>query len=124
MAVLFGIQMNLFVYLTGAVVIGLPGIMIQQLSLGCQYDIHPWQLRYLMDYTGKQTANYPYGSTNVGSIGGYVVHNVSVTREIQKDSTCYFEHQQSIQQGLRGAVQLSYGWTLVQCVFSTKTMMR
>ncbi|MHC1745978.1 MAG: TonB-dependent receptor [Negativicutes bacterium] len=56
-----------------------------KLSLGYQYDIYPWQLRYTMDYTGRQTANYPYGSTSMVSIGGYVVHNLAVTRELQKD---------------------------------------
>lgn len=56
-------------------------------SLGYQYDAKPWQLRYTVDYTGRQTANYPYGSTSAVAIGGYVVHNLGITRELQKDSS-------------------------------------
>lgn len=55
--------------------------------LGYQYDAKPWQLRYTIDYTGHQTANYPYGSTSVVAMGGYTVHSLAITREIQKDNS-------------------------------------
>ncbi len=51
------------------------------------YDAKPWQMRYVIDYTGRQSANYPYGSANTVSLGGYVVHNVSFTRELQANRT-------------------------------------
>ncbi len=56
-------------------------------TIGYQYDAKPWQLRYTIDYTGHQTANYPYGSSNTVAIGGYTVHNLAITHEIQKDSS-------------------------------------
>ncbi|MDF2875871.1 MAG: pfeA [Sporomusa sp.] len=58
-------------------------------SLGYQYDAKPWQLRYTIDYTGHQTANYNDTATTsrVVSIGGYTVHNLSLTRNILIDAT-------------------------------------
>lgn len=56
-------------------------------SLAYQYDAKPWQLRYALNYTGRQTANYPYGSRSVVNMGGYVVHNLSIIHDVGKDST-------------------------------------
>jgi Outer membrane cobalamin receptor protein len=58
-----------------------------KVSIGYQYDAKPWQLRYTIDYTGHQTANYPYGSANTIGIGGYTVHNLAITHALQKDSS-------------------------------------
>jgi outer membrane receptor protein involved in Fe transport len=56
-------------------------------TLAYQYDAKPWQFRYAINYTGEQTANYPYGSASVVSVGGYVVHDLYLTRELMTDST-------------------------------------
>lgn len=56
-------------------------------SFGYQYDAKPWQVRYDVSYTGSQVANYPYGSDKVVAIGGYVLHNFSLVRDVGKEST-------------------------------------
>jgi len=65
---------------------GLPGELDyrpeHKVSLAYQLDTKPWQLRYTMNYTGRQSANYPYGSTSAVTIGGYVVHNLSAVRQM------------------------------------------
>jgi len=58
-----------------------------KITLGYQLDIDAWQLRYTMDYTGRQKANYPYGSTSQVEIGGYVLHNLSVVRNLGSGRT-------------------------------------
>ena len=57
-----------------------------KLTLGYQYDAKPWQLRYGMDYTGSQMANYPYGSASSIRMGGYVVHNIAATYALRENS--------------------------------------
>lgn len=59
-------------------------------TLAYQYDGKPWKLRYAVEYTGRQTANYPYGSGSIIHIGGYVVHNLSIIHDIGKDSNVAF----------------------------------
>lgn len=58
-----------------------------KVMLGYQRDMKPWQVRYTINYTGRQTANYPYGSASVVNIGGYVVHNLSLVRDLGGDRT-------------------------------------
>lgn len=59
-------------------------------SIAYQYDGKPWKMRYSLEYTGRQTANYPYGSGSIVHIGGYVVHNLSLIHDIGKDSNVTF----------------------------------
>lgn len=58
-----------------------------KIAVGYQYDAKPWQARYTVNYTGRQTANYPYGSTSTVTLGGYVVHNIAVTRDMGQGTT-------------------------------------
>jgi len=58
-----------------------------KVSLGYTYDSRPWLLNYSMDYTSDQTANFPYGTVDVIRLGGYVVHNISATRNLNEDSS-------------------------------------
>ncbi|HWQ61665.1 MAG TPA: TonB-dependent receptor [Negativicutes bacterium] len=71
--------------------LGLPGELDyrpeHKVTLGYQLDAKPWQVRYNINYTGRQTANYPYGSTSVVTIGGYVIHSLSVVRDLGGDRT-------------------------------------
>ena len=76
-----------------------------KLTLGYQYDAKPWQLRYGMDYTGSQMANYPYGSASSVRMGGYVVHNIAATYALRENSLLtlsvnnVFDKQYSAQYG-------------------------
>jgi len=69
--------------------LGLPGELDyrprHKVTLGYQFDAKPWQVRYNINYIGRQTANYPYGSTSVVTIGGYVIHSLSVVRDLGGD---------------------------------------
>ncbi|EAX47529.1 TonB-dependent receptor [Thermosinus carboxydivorans Nor1] len=56
-------------------------------TLGYQYDAKPWHIRYTVDYTGEQSANYPYGTPAIIRLGGYVVHDLAVTRDLTEDSS-------------------------------------
>ena len=71
--------------------LGLPGELDyrpeHKVTLGYQWDAKPWQVRYNVYYTGRQTANYPYGSNGVVNVGGYVIHDLAVVRDIGGDRT-------------------------------------
>lgn len=58
-----------------------------KVAIGYQYDAKPWQARYTINYTGRQSANYPYGSSSAITLGGYIVHNIAVSRDMGKGTT-------------------------------------
>lgn len=58
-----------------------------KVAIGYQYDAKPWQARYTINYTGRQSANYPYGSSSTVTLGGYTVHNLAISRDIGKGTT-------------------------------------
>jgi len=58
-----------------------------KVAIGYQYDAKPWQARYNINYTGRQSANYPYGSGSTITLGGYTVHNIAVSRDIGQGTT-------------------------------------
>lgn len=60
-----------------------------KVALGYQLDAKPWQARYTINYTGRQSANYPYGSSSTITLGGYTVHNIAFSREISKETTLH-----------------------------------
>jgi outer membrane receptor protein involved in Fe transport len=58
-----------------------------KVAVGYHYDAKPWQFWYTIQYTGEQTANYPYGTADLLRLGGYTTHTVSLTRELTSDSS-------------------------------------
>ena len=66
------------------------------LALGYQYDEGKWHARYDMTYTSNQKATLGYPATKQGlpyeekEIGGYVVHNLSATYDLTKNSSVNF----------------------------------
>lgn len=66
------------------------------LALGYQYDDGKWHARYDMTYTSSQKATLGYPVTDpskpysVQKIGGYVVHNISATYDLTKNSSVNF----------------------------------
>ena len=66
------------------------------LALGYQYDEGKWHARYDMTYTSSQKATLGYPATKQGlpyeekEIGGYVVHNLSATYDLTKNSSVNF----------------------------------
>ena len=66
------------------------------LALGYQYDKGKWHARYDMTYTSSQKATLGYPATKQGlpyeekEIGGYVVHNLSATYDLTKNSSVNF----------------------------------
>lgn len=66
------------------------------LALGYQYDEGKWHARYDMTYTSSQKATLGYPATKQGlpyeekEIGGYVVHNLSATYALTKNSSVNF----------------------------------
>ncbi|MBR5486899.1 MAG: TonB-dependent receptor [Phascolarctobacterium sp.] len=66
------------------------------LSLGYQYDEGKWHARYDMTYTSSQKATLGYPATKQGlpyeekEIGGYVVHNLSATYDLNEKSSVNF----------------------------------
>lgn len=65
------------------------------LALGYQYDEGKWHARYDMTYTSSQKATLGYPATDpatykVQEIGGYVVHNLSATYDLTKNSSVNF----------------------------------
>ncbi|MBR1975954.1 MAG: TonB-dependent receptor [Phascolarctobacterium sp.] len=65
-------------------------------ALGYQYDEGQWHARYDMTYTSSQKATLGYPATKQGlpyeekEIGGYVVHNLSATYDLTKNSSVNF----------------------------------
>ena len=63
------------------------------LALGYQYDEGKWHARYDMTYTSEQKATLGYPVTDptkpysVQKIGGYVVHNLSATYDLNEKSS-------------------------------------
>ena len=66
------------------------------LALGYQYDEGKWHARYDMTYTSSQKATLGYPATKQGlpyeekELGGYVVHNLSATYDLTKNSSVNF----------------------------------
>ncbi len=66
------------------------------LALGYQYDDGKWHARYDMTYTSSQKATLGYPATDPGmpytvqKIGGYVVHNISATYDLNEKSSVNF----------------------------------
>ena len=66
------------------------------LALGYQYDDGKWHARYDMTYTSEQKATLGYPATDPGmpytvqKIGGYVVHNISATYDLNEKSSVNF----------------------------------
>lgn len=66
------------------------------LAIGYQYDDGKWHARYDMTYTSKQKATLGYPVTDptkpysVQKIGGYVVHNLSATYDLNEKSSVNF----------------------------------
>ena len=66
------------------------------LALGYQYDEGKWHALYDMTYTSSQKATLGYPATKQGlpyeekEIGGYVVHNLSATYDLTKNSSVNF----------------------------------
>ena len=66
------------------------------LALGYQYDDGKWHARYDMTYTSEQKATLCYPATDPGmpytvqKIGGYVVHNISATYDLNEKSSVNF----------------------------------
>ncbi|MBQ5625367.1 MAG: TonB-dependent receptor, partial [Phascolarctobacterium sp.] len=66
------------------------------LALGYQYDEGKWHARYYMTYTSSQKATLGYPATKQGlpyeekEIGGYVVHNLSATYDLNEKSSVNF----------------------------------
>ena len=65
------------------------------LALGYQYDEGKWHARYDMTYTSSQKATLGYPATDpanapVVEIGGYVVHNLSATYDLNEKSSVNF----------------------------------
>ena len=66
------------------------------LALGYQYDDGKWHARYDMTYTSEQKATLGYPATDpskpysVQKIGGYVVHNLSATYDLNEKSSVNF----------------------------------
>lgn len=56
-------------------------------ALAYHYDAQPWQARYVMAYTGRQRANYPYGTAGVITLGGYAVSSLDITYSLNRDET-------------------------------------
>lgn len=61
------------------------------IALGYTYNSNLWLLNYSMNYRSSRTAYIPAGSTynadNEIYLGGYVVHNLSLTRNLNKNSS-------------------------------------
>ncbi|ORT99317.1 TonB-dependent receptor [Anaerovibrio sp. JC8] len=62
------------------------------LSLGYQFKRDSWTVRYDMNYVGSQKAMYGYPSaapmeTKIVELGGYAVHNISLTKEFDKQTS-------------------------------------
>ncbi len=55
-------------------------------TLSYYYDQKPWQIRYNINFVGRQKANYPYGSNSTVEIGSYTVHDLSVIRNYNDSS--------------------------------------
>ncbi|MBE6104739.1 TonB-dependent receptor [Anaerovibrio lipolyticus] len=65
------------------------------LSLGYKFHRDSWTLQYDMHYIGNQRAMYGYPAalpteTNIAELGGYVVHNLSITKEFNKQTSANF----------------------------------
>lgn len=66
------------------------------LALGYQYDEGKWHARYDMTYTSEQKATLGYPVTDptkpysVQKIGGYLVHNLSATYDLNEKSSVNF----------------------------------
>ena len=66
------------------------------LALGYQYDEGKWHARYDMTYTSSQKATLGYPATKQGlpyeekEIGGYVVHNLSATYDLNQNASVNF----------------------------------
>lgn len=62
------------------------------LSLGYKFHRDSWSLQYDMHYIGNQRAMYGYPSagpaeTRIAELGGYAVHNISITKEFNKQTS-------------------------------------
>ena len=62
------------------------------LSVGYQFKRDGWTCRYDLNYVGSQKAMYGYPSaapmeTKVAELGGYAVHNISITKEFNKQTS-------------------------------------
>ncbi len=65
------------------------------LSLGYKFHRDSWTFQYDMNYVGSQKAMYGYPSaapmeTKVAELGGYAVHNISLTKEFDKQTSANF----------------------------------
>ena len=63
------------------------------LALGYQYDEGKWHARYDMTYTSSQKATLGYPTATdprVNEIGGYVVHNLSATYDLNQNASVNF----------------------------------
>ncbi|HWR40447.1 MAG TPA: TonB-dependent receptor [Patescibacteria group bacterium] len=58
-----------------------------KVALAYEYDAKPWQIRYTINAVSSQKALYNNTATD---IGGYTVHNLSITREMGKERTLSF----------------------------------
>ncbi len=61
------------------------------IALGYTYNSNPWLLNYSVNYRSSRTAYIPaagaYNANNEIYLGGYVVHNLSLTRNLDKNSS-------------------------------------
>jgi len=65
------------------------------LSLGYKFHRDSWTFQYDMNYVGSQKAMYGYPSagpmeTKIVELGGYAVHNISLTKEFDKQTSANF----------------------------------
>ncbi|WP_027406544.1 TonB-dependent receptor [Anaerovibrio sp. RM50] len=65
------------------------------LSLGYKFKRDSWTFQYDMNYVGSQKAKYGYpyaapGTTRIVDLGGYAVHNISLTKEFDKQTSANF----------------------------------